>query len=85
MAFLLALLIPVGLMLLMVGMGRVERSLNTGFVGDRVAAAMSAADVEAVESLVSTGAATALERYWRRRGLLSRVRIPNAGRADSRM
>jgi hypothetical protein len=74
MALLLALLFPVALLLLVIAMEHIERSLHTGFVGDRVVDTIGDADPDAVESLVQSDAAAMVNRYWRRRALLARMR-----------
>lgn len=66
---LVALLLPLGLLLLMLGMERVERSLRTESVGEQLEQFLDAARPEEVETFVSEGYAPALERYWRRRRL----------------
>ena len=66
---LVALLLPLGLLLLMLGMERVERSLRTDSVGEQLEQFLDTARPEEVETYVSQGYAAALERYWRRRRL----------------
>ena len=66
---LVALVLPLGLLALMLGMERVERSLRTDSVGDQLEQFLDAARPEEVETFVSEGYAPALERYWRRRRL----------------
>jgi hypothetical protein len=66
---LLALLLPLGLLALMLGMERVERSLRVESVGEQLESFLEHARPEEVETFVSQGYAAALERYWRRRRL----------------
>ena len=62
-----ALLLPVLLLALMLGMERVERPLRSDDVGDLLEGFLDSARPEEVETFVSEGYAPALERYWRRR------------------
>lgn len=62
-----ALLLPVLLLGLMLGMERVERPLRSGDVGALLEGFLESARPEEVETFVSQGYAPALERYWRRR------------------
>jgi hypothetical protein len=64
---LLALLLPLGLLALMLGMERVERPLRVDSVGEQLEQFLDQARPEEVETFVSQGFAPALERYWRRR------------------
>lgn len=66
---LVALLLPVGLLLLMLTMERVERPLRIDSVSEQLQAFLDTARPEEVETYVSEGFAPALERYWRRRRL----------------
>ena len=66
---LVALLLPVGLLLLMLGMERVERPLRVDSVSEQLENFLETARPEEVETYVSQGFAPALERYWRRRRL----------------
>ena len=66
---LVALLLPVGLLALMLGMERVERSLRMESVSEQLENFLETARPEEVETFVSQGFAPALERYWRRRRL----------------
>ena len=66
---LVALLLPVGLLLLMLGMERVERPLRIESVSEQLENFLETARPEEVETYVSQGFAPALERYWRRRRL----------------
>ena len=78
---LLALLLPLGLLALMLGMERVERPLRVGVVDDQLEQFLDSARPEEVETYVSEGFAPALERYWRRRRL-SRL-LPGRARQPS--
>ena len=66
---LVALLLPVGLLLLMLGMERVERPLRVDSVSEQLQAFLDSARPEEVETFVSEGFAPALDRYWKRRRL----------------
>ncbi len=66
---LVALLLPLGLLALMLGMERVERSLRVESVSEQLQQFLEHARPEEVETYVSQGFAPALERYWRRRRL----------------
>lgn len=66
---LVALLLPVGLLALMLGMERVERKLGVHSVSEQLDHFLETAHPEEVETYVSQGFAPALERYWRRRRL----------------
>lgn len=74
----LALLLPVLLLLLMLGMERVELPLRDDTVTEQLEAFLDAARPDEVETFVSEGFAPALERYWKRRRF-SRLR-PNRTR-----
>jgi hypothetical protein len=63
------LLLPVLLLLLMLGMERVERPLRVDSVSEQLESFLDSARPEEVETYVSEGFAPALERYWRRRRL----------------
>ena len=78
---LLALLLPLGLLALMLGMERVERPLRVDSVTDQLEQFLDQARPEEVETYVSQGYAPALERYWRRRRL-SRL-LPGRARQPS--
>ena len=65
----LTLLFPVGLLLLMLAMERVERPLRGEYVSDELESFLDSARPDEVETYVSEGFAPALERYWRRRRL----------------
>ena len=66
---LVALLLPLGLLSLMLGMERVERPLRIESVGEQLEQFLDQARPDEVETYVSQGFAPALERYWRRRRL----------------
>ena len=66
---LVALLLPVGLLVLMLGMERVERPLRVDSVSEQLQTFLDTARPDEVETYVSEGFAPALERYWRRRRL----------------
>ena len=66
---LVALLLPVGLFALMLGMERVERSLHVESVSEQLENFLETARPDEVETYVSQGFGPALERYWRRRRL----------------
>ena len=65
----LGLLSPLGLMLLVLAMERVERPLSDVSVTDQLESFLDNASSEEVETFVSEGYAPALERYWKRRRL----------------
>ena len=69
----LALLLPPLLLLLMLMMERVERPLRVDSVSEQLESFLDTAHPEEVETYVSDGFAPALERYWRRRRLGSRL------------
>jgi hypothetical protein len=66
---LIALLLPLGLLALMLGMEHVERPLRVESVSEQLQQFLEQARPEEVETYVSQGYAPALERYWRRRRL----------------
>ena len=66
---LLALLLPLGLLALMLGMEHVERPLRVDSVSEQLERFLDGARADEVETYVSEGFAPALERYWRRRRL----------------
>ena len=66
---LVALLLPLGLLALLLGMERVERPLRVESVSEQLEQFLDQARPEEVETYVSQGFAPALERYWRRRRL----------------
>jgi len=63
----LTLLLPVLLLLLMLGMEKVEEPLREDAVGDQLEAFLDTARPDEVETFVSEGFAPALDRYWKRR------------------
>ena len=66
---LLGLLLPLVLLGLMLAMERVERPLRVGSMSEELETFLATARPEEVETFVSEGYATALDRYWRRRRL----------------
>ena len=66
---LVALLLPLGLLALLLGMEHVERPLRVESVSEQLEQFLEQARPEEVETYVSQGYAPALERYWRRRRL----------------
>ncbi|HVE62915.1 MAG TPA: hypothetical protein VNB94_03840 [Mycobacteriales bacterium] len=65
---LIVLVFPLALMLAMLGMERVERPLRVDEVGLQLETFLVNARPEELETFVSHGYASALDRYWRRRG-----------------
>ena len=63
----LTLLLPVLLLLLMLGMEKVEEPLREDAVSDQLEAFLDSARPDEVETFVSEGFAPALDRYWKRR------------------
>jgi hypothetical protein len=63
----LALLLPVLLLFLMLGMERVEGPLREDAVTEQLENFLDSARPDEVETFVSEGFAPALDRYWRRR------------------
>jgi hypothetical protein len=61
--------LPLLLLLLMLGMERVERPLRHDSVTDQLESFLDSARPDEVETFVSEGFAPALESYWRRRRL----------------
>jgi hypothetical protein len=77
-----ALLFPVVLLALIFAMDRVEAPLRREAVGEQVAAFLTSARPEDVETFVRVGLARPLERYWRRqmrRGDSLRARLARSG------
>jgi len=70
---LLALAFPGVLLALMIAMERVEAPLRHEAIGDRLVEFLDDARPDEVETFVSQGLAPALERYWRRRSLRTRL------------
>lgn len=62
----LGLLLPLGLLVLMVLMDRVEAPLRRESVSDQLEAFLDTARPDEVETFVTEGYAPALERYWKR-------------------
>jgi len=73
MFLLLTLVFPGVLLALMLAMERVEAPLRNEAVGERLTAFLDEARPDEVETFVSQGLAPALDRYWRRRALRSRL------------
>ena len=63
----LTLLLPVFLLLLMLGMDRVEGPLRDDAKSDQLESFLDTARADEVETFVSEGFGPALERYWKRR------------------
>jgi hypothetical protein len=63
---LLGLLLPMGLMLLMVLMERVEAPLRRESVSEQLVTFLDTALADEVETFVTEGYGPALERYWKR-------------------
>jgi hypothetical protein len=76
MVFGLALVAPLGLLVLLLVMERVERPLRRDAVGEQLVDFLDRARPEEVETYVSEGFAPALERYWRRRRSVAANRRP---------
>jgi hypothetical protein len=72
----LAVFFPVLLMLLMLLMERVEQPLRVDQIGNDLETFLDTARPEEVETLVTEGFASALDRYWRRRRAFSRLSNP---------
>ena len=70
---LLALAFPAVLLALLLAMERVEAPLRDEAVGEQLVSFLESARPEEVETFVSQGFAPALERYWKRRPLRSRL------------
>ena len=63
------LLMPLLLLLLMLGMERVEGPLREDAVSEQLESFLDSARPDEVETFVSEGFAPALDRYWKRRRL----------------
>ena len=63
------LLLPFLLLLLMLGMERVEGPLREDAVSEQLESFLDSARPDEVETFVSEGFAPALDRYWKRRRL----------------
>jgi hypothetical protein len=70
---LLALAFPGVLLLLLLAMERVEAPLRVEAVGEQLVNFLDTARPDEVETFVSQGLGEALDRYWRRRSLRSRL------------
>lgn len=64
----LALLFPVAILGVLLGMERVEQPLRVDELGLDLETFLDSARPEEVEMFVSEGFAPALDRYWKRRG-----------------
>jgi hypothetical protein len=73
MILLLTLAFPGVLLALLLAMERVEAPLRQESVGDHLVQFLDSARPDEVETFVSQGLATALDRYWRRRSLRNRL------------
>jgi hypothetical protein len=73
MILLLTLAFPGVLLGLVLAMERVEAPLRDESVGERLTDFLEVARPDEVETFVSQGLAPALNRYWRRRSLRSRL------------
>jgi hypothetical protein len=73
MILLLTLAFPGVLLVLLLAMERVEAPLREESVSDRLTHFLESARPDEVETFVSQGLAKALDRYWRRRALRSRL------------
>jgi hypothetical protein len=78
----LTLLLPVLLLLLMLGMEKVEGPLREDAVSEQIESFLDSARPDEVETFVSEGFAPALDRYWKRRRL-GRL-LPGRSRTESR-
>jgi hypothetical protein len=70
---LLTLAFPGVLLALMIAMERVERPLRDEAVGDQLVEFLDYARPDEVETFVSQGLASALDRYWRRHSARTRL------------
>jgi hypothetical protein len=73
MILLLALMFPGVLLVLMLAMERVEAPLRQESLGDNLVRFLDTARPDEVEMFVSQGLAPALDRYWRRRNLRTKL------------
>jgi hypothetical protein len=64
----LALLFPLAILLVLLGMERVEQPLRVDQLGLDLESFLDSARPEEVETFVSEGFGPALDRYWKRRG-----------------
>ena len=65
----LTLMLPLFLLLLMLGMEKVEGPLREDAVSEQLESFLDSARPDEVETFVSEGFAPALDRYWKRRRL----------------
>jgi hypothetical protein len=65
-----ALLFPLVILLLLLGMERVEQPLRVDQLGLDLESFLDSARPEEVETFVSKGFGPALDRYWKRRGVI---------------
>jgi hypothetical protein len=65
----LALLFPLAILLVLLGMERVEQPLRVDELGLDLETFLDSARPEEVETFVSEGFGPALDRYWKRRGI----------------
>jgi hypothetical protein len=70
---LLALAFPAVLLALMLAMERVEAPLRDESIGDQLIDFLDSARPDEIETFVSQGLSTALDRYWRRRTFRARL------------
>ena len=70
---LLSLAFPGVLLLLLLALARVEAPLRVEAVGEQLVNFLDTARPDEVETFVSQGLGEALDRYWRRRSLRSRL------------
>ncbi|HVA60730.1 MAG TPA: hypothetical protein VNG13_09375 [Mycobacteriales bacterium] len=75
-----ALCSPLLLLALMLAMDRVERPLRDEALGEQVVAVLETAHPDEVEIIVSTDAALAINRHWRRFRRRGRPLVRRAGR-----
>lgn len=82
MIYLAALAFPFVLLLLLLGMERVERPLRRDAVSQQLDLFLATAKPDEVELFVSEGFQPALDRYWRRRAFARRSlgMLPGSGR-----
>jgi hypothetical protein len=84
MVFGLALAAPLGLLVLLLVMERVERPLRRDAVGEQLVDFLDRARPDEVETYVSEGFAPALDRYWRRQRSALASRPPVSASAARR-
>ena len=78
-----ALAAPLALLALMLLMERVERPFRQQAVGEQLEAFLESARPDEVEAFVREGAATALDRYWRRRRLTRLLPVRIGSRTEA--